>query len=428
MSANDEAWKRYFEATDALGQIEHHGYCCVMATDLKRLGKREPRLMAKLDTMAERPRILKEYDLALFPIRNGEYILFRDPDSRSYFRIPDAFYETEVESYGSVVDLSIFDSFPGSLRLNESQAIDFAYISSLLRHFTGDRDIHLAIRGRLFSDSFGFRLPLIDHEVKVSGVQIEVDAGYESPTAIYLIEAKVGRREDFHIRQLYYPYLNWSVKSQKRVVPIFLTHTNGKYHLTEFRFGEEFGDVSPVKSRCFVIDESPIPRLNTTEYPSARVTEDHESSPFPQADDLDKILDLLAAFDQGADTKMHIAQWFEFDERQGDYYANAAVYIGLAARRDHRFEITDLGRRFLACRSRGQRTEMLFEQLMARPVFRETLRLLQQREFNLDEVSTDEVSTILARFTPLSRSTLRRRAQTVKSWMRWILANSQLIS
>ncbi len=51
--------------------------------------------------------------------------------------------------------------------------------------------------------------------------------------------------------------------------------------------------------------------------------------PFPQANDIDKIIDLILNFNNGLNNKWAISEFFGFDERQGDYYGNAAVYLGL---------------------------------------------------------------------------------------------------
>jgi hypothetical protein len=58
MTANSQAWKRFFEHTETLIEIEEKGFCIVSADELKIYGKREPRLMAKLDTLSSRPNIL----------------------------------------------------------------------------------------------------------------------------------------------------------------------------------------------------------------------------------------------------------------------------------------------------------------------------------------------------------------------------------
>jgi len=231
MSKNDEAWQRFFDETDTLAKIEREGLCYVSARDLKQIGRREPRLMAKLDTLAVRPEVFKENSLTIFPVKNGEYVLFKDPTRKSYYRFSRKESDLPVTVYDSQVDLLSFDAYPGGQGLSECQAIDFAYIASLIKHFTGDERLSLVIRGRLFSGAFHFRLPADNRRIAVSGVQIEVDAGYESPDGLYLVEAKVGKRDDFHIRQLYYPFLEWSNRSRKRIVLIFLVYTNGKYYL-----------------------------------------------------------------------------------------------------------------------------------------------------------------------------------------------------
>jgi len=183
MTENDSAWQRYFDATDLLSRVESDGHAFIEAPQLKQLAEREPRLLAKIDTLAERPQIFKKNKLALFPTKNGQYILFKDPDEKTYYQLGDEIFSSTPQVYKPNDDLSRFDSFPGVQRLNESQALDFSLISSLLRQFTRDSSIHLAIRGRTFSKSFSFFLPVTRAEVKVNGVQIEVDGGYESDDA-----------------------------------------------------------------------------------------------------------------------------------------------------------------------------------------------------------------------------------------------------
>jgi hypothetical protein len=427
MSKNDRAWRKFFEETDALKTIRQEGLCHVLASDLKRVAGREPRLMAKLDTLAIRPRIFKQYSLTIFPVKNGEYVIFEDPEEKSYYSFSREESSLPVSVYDSQVDLTSFDAYPDTQNLSESQAIDFAYIASLIKHFTGDENLCLAIRGRLFSGAFHFHLPNSNRRVEVSGVQIEVDAGYESPNGIYLIEAKVGKREDFHIRQLYYPYLEWSHRSGKRIVPIFLVHTNGKYYLYEFSFSQDFGDLQVARSRCFSINESPIVRIPIKDLLAAYKVGSEPRVPYPQANDLDKVVDLVSLIDSGVDTKDTIADFFEFDERQGDYYANAGRYLGLLDRHGSQFVLTGLGRQFVQIRSVSGKSRLLIEQLLTRPTFRANLELLLQHGMELETVSNEEIARVVEQFTDLSGSTPGRRASTVRSWLRWILENSDII-
>mgnify|MGYP002681992591 CR=1 FL=1 len=427
MSRNDAAWQRFFEETDTLARIEQEGLCHVSADNLKQVAGREPRLMAKLDTLAVRPAVFKRHALTIFPVKNGEYVIFKDPDEKSYYRFSQEESDLPVTVYDSQVDLVSFDAYPGSQNLSECQAIDFAYIASLIKHFTGDDRLSQVIRGRLFSGDFGFHLPASERRVDVSGVQIEVDAGYESPDGLYLIEAKVGKRDDFHIRQLYYPFLEWSNRSRKRIVPIFLVYTNGKYYLYEFSFSGEFGVLHVAQSGCFAINESPIARIDVAALLRTLSVGTEPPVPYPQANDLDKVADLVPRVESELGTKADIADYFEFDERQGDYYANAGRYLGFLEREDGRYVVTDLGRQFVHTRSIAGKSRLLIEQLLTRPTFRAIFELLLQRNLELDAVSNEEIAAAIAQFTGLSGTTPGRRASTVRSWLRWLLENSEIV-
>ena len=454
----DEAWKRVFDRLPVAESIARDGIFHVTADELKANGAREPRLMAKIDTLAERPAILAEHGLALFPVRNGRYVLFPDPDQKSFFRF-GAEEEPPVRAFRSTIDLSRFDTFPRGQEASESQAIDFAFLASLLPTFCGDAAMRLTLRGRLFSGDFRFRTPMGGLPIDVSRVQIETDAGYEGEEGIYLVEAKRGRRDDFHIRQLWYPCLHWAGRTKKRVVPIFFTYSNGQYFLTEFSFGEEFGDFRIVRNKAYCLEEpqadldfpSLLAGADAATAASKEAGDEAGLEPegsFPQANDLDKVVDLVQAVgaagagaaDVGAPGvgaaavgttgmgvagmgKSRIAEIFGFDERQGDYYANAACYLGLLRRAGGNFEVTPEGAAFNASRSRAERTRALAARMLAIPSLREALRLLVERGFRAEKIGNGELAAIIRERTGLGASTPERRASTLRAWLVWIMRN-----
>jgi hypothetical protein len=430
---NDAAWAAFFDRTDTLAQIEKQGFAYITAEQLNALKMRDARLLTKLDTLDDRPKVFREHELTIFPVKNGEYIVFRDPQNKTYFRLSEDQLELTPREYRSKIDLTAFDAFPRLQRLNESQALDFALISSLLCKFTCDDNLHLVIRGRTFSGEFTFDLPQAAHQVHVSSVQIEVDGGYESRDTIYLVEAKTGRRADFHIRQLYYPYLEWSRRSRKRIVPIFFFVTNGKFYFFEFFFDGSFGDLSVLRSESYVINESPVAQIRLSEL-IGRITSIGEPEvPFPQANDLDKVVDLLALIDSTSGgyavegiRKSAIAVHFEFDERQGDYYANAGVYLDLLKRGGAGFVLTNRGSLLIGTRSLARRIEILVEQMLQRPVLRDAFELLWMRGLDLEQVGLREIADIIRRHTDLSGSTPIRRASTVKRWLQWVKDNTEI--
>lgn len=426
MTKSDSAWKRYFEETLALSEIERNGFVYVSASDLKRYGQREPRLMAKQDTLSTRPKVFRDHNLTIFPVQNGQYIIFHDQEEQSYFDFGASLDRLPVKEYRTPVDFQQYDSLP-SAQFSESQAIDYAYLASLIKTFTGADQLSLTVRGRLRSGLLQFQLPTNHHQVTVEGVQIEVDAGYEGPEALVLIEAKVGRRDDFHIRQLYYPYLEWSRHTDKPIIPVFLIYTNGMFYLAEFRFEAAFGELQIVKTACYTVNESPVADIDLNALlQQIQPTEEPEHIPYPQANDLDKVIDLVNLVGEGNQTKWDFAAYFEFDERQGDYYANAAGYLGLLQKKHHEFVLTEEGRKFIQLKNRAARIQAILELMLLRPSLHQVFQELSKHLMDSESLSKQDIAQIIEVNTWLSGSTPLRRASTIKSWVRWIFQNSNL--
>lgn len=428
---NDVAWERYFEKTDSFEEIKDNGYFYVTSKDLKNIAEREPRLMAKLDTSRKRPKVFRDNDLTIFPVKNGKYIVFEDPEEKSYFSFKEKLDDLEVEEYDSNVNLNSFDTYPEDQSLSESQAIDFSFVSSLFSNFTQDNNLNLTVRGRLYSDSFSFVLPENNHEVDVSSVQIEVDSGYESDKGVYLVEAKVGKRSNFHIRQLYYPFLQWRNKTEKDVVPIFFTFTNGKYYLTQFSFSENFGELEIIENRCFTINEEPRPKVNITSLvkQEKKRIEPPSDVPYPQANDLDKIVDLVHMIDEGVIEKEEIAEFFDFDERQADYYSNAGIYLGFLRRGNENssFALTKKGKKFVSLNTRSKRIKYLVEEMTNKKSLNEVLRIFAQNGFDIDRTRSKDIAKIIRKHRrELGQNTAQRRASTIRAWLKWILNNCEV--
>ena len=103
MTENSSAWDKFFSQTATLAEIEGRGYSYVTADSLKRITGREPRLLAKLDTLHDCPDVFKKHGLTIFPVKNGEYVIFKDPQRKTYFRLDEHQYPDPCEEYISVV-------------------------------------------------------------------------------------------------------------------------------------------------------------------------------------------------------------------------------------------------------------------------------------------------------------------------------------
>jgi hypothetical protein len=267
------------------------------------------------------------------------------------------------------------------------------------------------------------------HTAEVDGVQIEVDAGFESPEKIYLFEAKLGRVEDFNIRQLYYPFRDWSCKSTKEIIPIFFVYTNGLFYILQFAFGEKYGELCLVKSKCFTVNEPAKQPVELNQLLAESRIEPEPDVPYPQANDLDKVIDIVTNFHSaGLSNKPAIAEFFDFDERQGDYYLNAGNYLGLLKRvpSTTEFSLTREGEFIARSENRSRRNLLLLKQMLKRPSFNEIIRLFEVGNRDLSSLGIEVLAPIIQKHVELNETTAKRRASTVMSWLKWIEAGMKL--
>ncbi len=419
-SLNDSAWRRICEQTQMLSEIRERGHSFVTAKSLKSIGQREPRLMAKIDCLSDRPKVFEEYDLNILPSERGTYIVFKDPTNRSYFSLPSQVQTTPPERHVSRLELESFDSIPKKAAYSEFQAIDVAHLSGLLSTFCGEGDLQLTTRGRMSSGEFDLWLPDIGQMVRIKNAQIEIDSAYEAQSAIPLIEAKTGFRSDFNVRQLQYPFLYLSALSKKRVVPILLAYSNGQYQLSEFKIGEHFGELEMLRQNYFVINEPSVVNVNLERLlRSVQLEVEPIDIPLPQANDLNKVIDVVCLIEQGVTDLSEITETLGVVERQAYYYGDAAKYLGcLAGKR----AITADGIVLAQEKSRLGRVQWLLRRMLTRPVLRDSILYLESRGFSIDVVDSNDLAGIIKLHrSDVTGDTVIRRTSTIKNWLRWLL-------
>ena len=225
----------------------------ISATEIKEATKHftktsewEVRLLCKQDTREKRPGVFQEKGLFLLPVRNGRYIIVK---GEGYIDIPRIDEITQV--YESKLGFPLETSEVGD---SEMQHLDYAYATSLVRTFLEDSSLVLTIRGRKYTPHFSFRVG--NHTINVNSVQTEVDAGYEGREQVVLVEAKNSAVQNTIIRQLYYPFRQWSLHTQKKVVVAFFEKGEQEYRIWQFTFEDssDYNSIRLVKKARFRIE------------------------------------------------------------------------------------------------------------------------------------------------------------------------------
>ena len=410
--ATNEAWKKIFNHLDLFTKINNDGLAFITANQIKQIANREPRLMCKFDDRISRSQILKENNVTILPVKNGEYVLI---NGNGYQDLPSVLEEIQFLEWPFQKRLETLPREPRS----ESQVIDMAIATGLISNFLEDYDLTLTIRGRLRSSPFKFIFQgdIKIHELNVDGVQVEVDAGFEGEK-IYLIEAKMGERDDFHIRQLYYPMRMWMEEGvTKEIVPLFITYANEIISISQYRFGnvQEYSSLELVKTVNYTFDPYPLKITLPEIVQHIKVlSKEPKDVPFPQADDVRKVRDTVDIISWGYNTRDQIAEFWKIDPRQGDYYANAGKYLGLINRINKKWKLTSTGEKFVHLPT-TQRNKMLSELIFCHPVFYEC--------YKNSCTTVGGVKKIMETYAPnsIAGSTFPRRAQTVLSWLKYIM-------
>jgi len=207
--------------------------------DLKYLttSEREVRVLCKQDTRENRPEIFVKSGLFILPTRNGTYAIIK---GEGYVDLPVASQEEII--YASQLDFELKSSKIGD---SEMQHIDYAYANNLLRTFAKDNSLVLTIRGRKYTPFFQFRVGKFSLEVE--SVQTEIDAGYEGKEQLLLIEAKNIASKNVIIRQLYYPFRQWSHHTGKKVRMLFFEKV-GKIEISYLIREAQFKDINDYNS------------------------------------------------------------------------------------------------------------------------------------------------------------------------------------
>lgn len=253
--ANGNSWEKIFKKNKILEHDFSKSPFYLSADDIKKsvqgpnrnTGEMEVRILCKHDSRKQVPEIMRKNNLFLLPVRNGHYAIIK---GEGYFDVPDI--TSNAKEYKSKLNFKLDTSKVGN---SEMQHLDFAYASSVIRTFMDDPTLVLTIRGRKYTPEFSFIAGEYNQEIKIKSVQTEVDAGYEGENNVVLVEAKNSSTKNTIIRQLYYPFRQWSEHTNKKVYLLFFEKRNDEYLIWQYKFTDKnnYNSIKLVKSKKYIV-------------------------------------------------------------------------------------------------------------------------------------------------------------------------------
>lgn len=420
-SKNDIAWEKIFDKYKIINKVLTDGHTIISSTHINEF--REARLMTKFDHKSQLPKLFADNNLSILPTSRGGYVI-------GTFETFSDFNTDDIE-----ITPIEFPTFLESLDYrditSEATAINCAFVSKILHDFTEEENLLPTVSGRMSSSSFGFDINSSKglFKINVGNSQVEIDGGYEGDNSLNLIEAKNYISDDFLVRQLYYPYKLWSGKIHKQVRPIFLTYTNGVFHLREYAFSNinHYNSLVLVKHKKYAVQDGAFNIEAIQEILDKTKAVKEPEIPFPQADSFERVINLCELLKQkDFITKEEITQNYDFDARQTDYYSNAGKYLGLIETGKDPFSgqigsyLTNKGKQVFNTNLIDRQKEFV-KVIVSHLAFKQTLKLYLE---NGEMPSKNEIVEVMKRsklHKVGSDTTYFRRASTITGWVNWIM-------
>ena len=402
MNSSFQEWEKIFAAKAFdVAQDLHF----ITADEIKEITRSEPRILAKMDSSQDLPPVFRRNGYFLLPVKNGKYAIVR---GKGFHRLEA---KAGPENHTSRIAFHLTTAGRGS---SEMQYLDYSFNAGALEAIVGISPLYQSIRGREYSRQFDFFVNKT--ALSVSSVQLEVDSGLEGENAIVLIEAKMGTPEDFIIRQLFYPYNNFRLVSpNKQIVPVFFTYEPEtklySFWIYEFTDQRNYNSIRLKEVRTVTIrtaQEIALADLKPRGLAAYKKL-------IPQANDLNKVIELVFKVSEGLNDYRRIAEYFGFDERQSSYYREAAEALGMVTREKGQYLLSDLAKQFVRLPVE-KRNVFMVELVSDFDLVRHSLDILQSTR----RLGKNDIEELIRKESNLSGSTVPRRAGSLMAWLRWI--------
>lgn len=426
LSAND-AWKALIEKYNIVAEIEKNGKFHIKANQIKEF--KEPRLMAKWDSGSSLPDVFKKNKINILSDSRSSYVI---GDFVLYQEIPEL---NEHVTKMIHVDLPEYESIDVNNISTEANAINVLILSGILEDFLSSSNNVATFNGRMGTGVFDFKVDTVRgvrQSIHVSNAQCEIDGGFENDESVIIMEAKNVVHEDFHIRQLYYPYRLWRTKVKKPIRLIFSVYSNMIYRLFEYRFNElsDFSSIELIQLKNYSLQDTTITidDLARIRNESRILTDDNmdnTSVPFIQANSMDRIISMLENMYDNPLTTQQIAELMSFEPRQADYYYNAGCYIGLFKKvnnREGQKALTTLGE-YVFKLNYKERQLKLVELILEHQIFVDAFDYTID---NGDFPGTSEIAKHMQKYNVCGYGQINRRASSVLGWLKWIFTLTKL--
>ena len=427
LSAN-EAWKVLIDKYNILEEVQENGCYHIKASQIKQF--KEPRLMAKWDSTDALPKVLRDNKINILPDSRSSYVI---GDFLLYQEIP--ILEENVTQMAHV-ELPDYESIDVNNISSEANAINVLLLTGILDDFLNTNNNVATFNGRMGTGEFEFVVDTtrnIKQKISVNNAQCEIDGGFENNDSVVIMEAKNVVHEDFHIRQLYYPYRLWKNKVNKPIRLVFSVYSNMIYRLFEYRFNilEDYSSIELVRTKNYSLQDTTITlddlfRVRKDTLVKTDDNMDNSDVPFIQANSMERIISLLENMYENPMTSQQIAELMDFEPRQSDYYYNAGKYLGLFEKvnedKQRVVALTSLGNKVFKLNYKERQLKIV-EFILEHQIFSD---LFDGMIKTGDMPNKKDIEDEMRALHVCDEGQIVRRASSIYGWLKWIFNLTKL--
>lgn len=427
ISAN-EAWMALIEKYNILDEVKKNGCYHIKANQIKQF--KEPRLMAKWDSTDALPKVLRDNKINILPDSRNSYVI---GDFLLYQKIPAL--EEHVTQMAHV-ELPDYESIDVNNISSEANAINVLLLTGILDDFLNTSDIVSTFNGRMGTGEFDFTVDTArggKRKISVRNAQCEIDGGFENEDFVIIMEAKNVVHEDFHVRQLYYPYRLWRNKVNKPIRLVFSIYSNMIFRLFEYRFKtpEDYSSIELIRTKNYSLQDTTITMDDLKQVRRRTLVKtddnmDDSDVPFIQANSMERIISLLENMYENPMTSQQIAELMDFEPRQADYYYNAGKYLGLFKKisedKQRVVTLTVSGNKVFKLNYKERQLKIV-ELILEHQIFTEFFdRKIETGDMPDKQDIEDEMRALHV----CDEGQIARRASSVYGWLKWIFNLTKL--
>ena len=425
---NDLAWEKIFSELNVLETIEKEDVFYLSASQIKTIGKREPRLMTRMESSEDRSSIFDTNDLTILQHENrGNYIIGKFDAFQPLDYSCPTINKKVLPSWNSDINNPLHPNREPEAILN---AFNYGMISDIVG--SCDNELKMVSFGRRGADPFSYSIKLKNRDypitINIASTQMELDGVFENLNYVVNIEAKINQRPDFISRQLYYPYRALSELTDKPIINVFLTATvTGSIYAHVFKVKDkgDYNSMEPVDIIRYDFFE-PISISDIREIMNGiQIVFEPTDIMFPQADSVDRLFQVLDIVkSQPGINATTIGEKMDLTGRQGAYYSAACVYLGLLKRarygQTYKYRLTEYAKDMVEAPWKGRNMRMI-EAMARHQVFYHFIKqYLDTQEAPTKKEITEWLGNNIDKLN-CENGTPARRAGTVLGWINWVV-------